>query len=53
MEYDDTSYSIDDTDLIICYCVQEVFSLNPLGKYFKEGNIGKLEQEPLEELLRK
>ena len=53
MEHNDTSYSIHDTDMIICDYLQEVLSLNPLEEYFEEENIGKLEREPLEKSLRK
>ena len=33
IKHDDTSYSDDDTNLIICDCVQEVLALNLLEKY--------------------
>ena len=49
MEHNDTSYSIDDIDLIICDCVQEVLALNPLEEYLDELDDNKVERELPEE----
>ena len=53
MEHDDTSYSVDDTVLIICDYMQEVLALNPMEDYLDKCDDNNVEREPLEKPPRK
>ena len=53
MEHDNTSYSIDDINLIICDCEQEMLALNPLEEYLNELDDSKVERKPWDEPPRK
>ena len=43
MEPEDTLYSVNNTDLTICDCVQEVLALNLLEEYLDELDYSKVE----------